>query len=126
MRTRWRMPPKENIMTSVADERRRQRRYIVAGVSARVDGEACPIADISATAVRLLRPFDLPITRRTYSLEFTFDEAEQQQTYTVSATLVRRTERCFVLRYDSPAPTWESLLRSADTLEQTRLSPIFD
>src|SRR5512134_2301171 len=110
MRTRRRMPPKENRMTRIADERRRQRRYIVAGVSARVDGEACPIADISATAVRLLRPYDLPITRRTYTLVFTFDEAQPRQTYTVSATLVRCTESCFVLRYDSPVPTWESLL----------------
>ena len=113
-------------MTRAADERRRQRRYIVAGVSARVDGEACPIADISATAVRLLRPYDLPITRRTYALVFTFDQAGQQQTYAVSATLVRYTESCFVLRYDLPVPSWESLLRSADTLEQTRLSQIFD
>ncbi len=113
-------------MTREADERRRQRRYIVAGVSALVDGEACPIADISATAVRLLRPYDLPMTRRTYTLVFTFSEAQQQHTHTVSATLVRRTESCFVLRYNSPVPTWESLLRSADTLEQTRLSQIFD
>ena len=109
-----------------SNERRRQRRYIVAGVSALVEGEACPIADISATAVRLRRSNDLPVTEREYTLVFAFDEAGQQSMFTVSATLVRCTERCFVLRYDSPVPTWEALLRSADTLEQTRLSQIFD
>ena len=95
----------------------------MAGVSARVDGEECPIADMSATAVRLLRPCDLAITRRAYTLVFTFDAAEE--TFTVSGTLVRCTASCFVLRYDPPSRTWEALIRSADTFEQTRLSEIF-
>lgn len=123
---RLRAAPKGNGMAYQSNERRRQRRYIVAGVSALVDGEACPIADISATAVRLRRSYDLPVTQRAYTVVFTFDEPGQQNMFTVSATLVRCTESCFVLRYDSPVPTWEALLRSADTLEQTRLSRIFD
>lgn len=113
-------------MAYQSSERRRQRRYIVAGVSAIVDGEGSPIADISATAVRLRRSCDLPVTERAYTVVFTFDEAGQQSMFTVSATLVRCTESCFVLRYVAPVPKWEALLRSADTLEQTRLSQIFD
>jgi hypothetical protein len=112
-------------MTGAAADRRKQRRYIVAGVSALVDGEACPIADISVTAVRLLRPYDLPMSRPAYALTFAFDDGNEQRMFAVSATLVRYTESCFVLEYDPPMPTWETLIRSADTLEQTRLSEIF-
>jgi hypothetical protein len=89
-------------MKGASADRRKKRRYIVAGVSALVDGEACPIADISATAVRLLRPYDLPMSRPAYTLVFTFDEGEEQRMFTVSATLVRYTETCFVLEYDPP------------------------
>jgi hypothetical protein len=113
-------------MTSASTDRRKKRRYIVASVSALVDGEACPIADISATAVRLLRPHNFPMSRPAYTLVLTFDDGGEHRMFTVSATLVRYTESCFVLEYAPPLPTWETLIRSADTLEQTRLSKIFD
>jgi hypothetical protein len=113
-------------MTSASTDRRQKQRHIVVGVSALVDGEACPIADISATAVRLLRPNDFPMSRPAYILVFTFDEGGEHRMVTVSATLVRYTESCFVLEYAPPFPTWETFIRSADTLEQTKLSKIFD
>jgi hypothetical protein len=98
----------------------------VAGVHASVDGEACPIADISATAVRLLRPHRLEVPKQGYTVAFTFDDTRQPGTFTVSASLVRYTESYFVLKYRPPMPDWETLIRSADTFEQTKLSEIFE
>jgi hypothetical protein len=98
----------------------------VAGVHASVDGEACPIADISATAVRLLRPHSLQVPKQGYTVAFTFDDTRQPGTFTVSASLVRYTESYFVLKYRPPMPDWEALIRSMDTFEQTKLSEIFE
>jgi hypothetical protein len=90
-------------MAPTSAERRQERRYIVVGVRASVEGEACPIADISATAVRLLRPYSLRVPQ-VYTVAFTVDDARQSSTFTVSATLVRYTDSYFVLKYRSPVP----------------------
>jgi hypothetical protein len=113
-------------MAPTSAERRQERRYIVAGVRASVDGEACPIVDISASAVRLLRPHGWPVGKQAYTITFTVDSAVQPGTFTVSATLVRYTDSQFVLRYLPPVPDWEMLIRSMDTFEQTRLSELFE
>jgi hypothetical protein len=112
-------------MAPASAERRRERRYIVVGVRASVDGEACPIVDMSATAVRLLRPRGLAVRKRPYTVAFTIGGATEPGTFTVSATLVRSTDTQFVLRYRPPVPDWEALIRSMDTLEQTKLSELF-
>lgn len=113
-------------MAPTSAERRQERRYIVAGVRASVDGEACPIFDISASAVRLLRPRGWPVGKQVYTITFTVDGAMQPGTFTVSATLVRYTDSQFVLRYLPPVPDWEMLIRSMDTFEQTKLSELFE
>ena len=98
-------------MAPTSAERRQERRYIV---------------DMSATAVRLLRPRRLPVRKQVYTVAFTLDGATQPGSFTVSATLVRYTDSQFVLRYRPPVPDWETLIRSMDTFEQTKLSEIFE
>ena len=98
----------------------------MAGVRASVDGEACPIIDISASAVRLLRPHGWPVGKQAYTITFAIDSAVQPGTFTVSATLVRYTDSQFVLRYLPPVPGWEMVIRSMDTFEQTKLSELFE
>jgi hypothetical protein len=105
-------------------ERRKERRYIVVGIAATADGQACSIVDISPTAVRLVRPGGVPLAR-TYTVVFAI-EGGSLRTYTVPATLIRNTETCFVLKYDPPVASWEDILRAMDTFEQTRLIDVFD
>jgi hypothetical protein len=38
----------------------------------------------------------------------------------------RYTDSYFVLKYRPPVPGWETLIRSMDTFEQTKLSEIFE
>jgi hypothetical protein len=113
-------------MAPTSAERRKERRYIVVGVRASVDGEACPIADISASAVRLLRPHSLQVPQQVYTVAFIVDDTKQPSTFTVSASLIRYTDIYFVLKYRPPVPGWETLIRSMDTFEQTKLSEIFE
>lgn len=113
-------------MAPTSAERRQERRYIVIGVRASVDGEACPIVDISASAVRLLRPQGWPVGKQAYTIAFTVDGAMEPSTFTVSATLVRYTDSQFVLMYVPPVPDWEMLICSMDTFEQTKLSELFE
>lgn len=106
-------------------ERRKERRYIVVGIAATADGQACSIVDISPTAVRLVRPQGVPLTQQTYTVVFVVEDGSSRF-YTVPATLVRKTGTCFVLKYEPPLASWEDILRSMDTFEQTRLMNVFD
>lgn len=110
--------------TLVRRERRKERRYIVSDVEARVDGSPLPIVDISCSAVRLVRPADFIVRDRTYDLVFALERDGTMAMYRVVGTIVRQTDLCVVMFYQAPIDGWEDLIRSFDCFETTQLSQL--
>jgi hypothetical protein len=107
-------------------ERRKQRRYIVVGMEASVEGEACPILDISLSAVRVLRSSRTEF--RGQQLEIVIRvkgrRSQTSREYRVTGRVIRSTELDVVFDYDPPTRQWEATLRAHDTFHHTLLREI--
>lgn len=107
-------------------ERRTERRHIVVGMEACVDGEACPILDISRSAVRVLRSPSIKCSSQTVELLFRVKErsGRNSREHRVTGQVIRQTNLDIVFGYKPPTRRWEATLRAHDTFHQTRLTDI--
>lgn len=107
-----------------AAERRKERRYIVCGMRASIDGRPSQIVDISRSGVRLLLPPGFVRHDGDYDVVFELPEGGDAGRYRVSGSLVRSTDIYVVFTYEPPTVDWEQRLIGLDTFEMTRLSAI--
>ncbi len=107
--------------TPAQNERRKERRYIVSDMEARLDGTPVPIVDISCSAVRVVRPADFAVRDRAYDLLFALERDGSMTMYRVVGTIVRHTDMCVVLHYPEPVEGWEDVLKAFDCFETTQL-----
>lgn len=109
-------------MTGIG-ERRKERRYIVVGMDASLGGEACPIIDISRSAVRLLKAPSLPSRDRPVDIVLRVQGRKPGtfREFTVNGSFIRETHVDVVFGYEAPTKQWESTLRAHDTFKLTHL-----
>jgi hypothetical protein len=106
-------------------DRRREPRYVVTGCSARLDGEACSVLDVSPSAVRLVRPASFAPSTETHTLMFEIEPGVCRLRVDVPAWIVRTTDVTVVLGYRKPFEGWHELLKSLDTFKINSLKQLF-
>jgi hypothetical protein len=102
----------------MAADRRHEKRYVVDGLRAELDGAPQQILDISASGVRLLCPEMPPITTR---LRLISDEPFDAFEVTMLALLQRSTPIEAIYRYYCPLPNWRERLASFDVFADLAL-----
>lgn len=108
----------------MSGERRRERRFLVSDMTAQVNGIICPIADISRTAVRLLRPASLVIEHGPWRLCLAYTIAGSGNFVEMEAHLIRFGPSFIVLKYIPPHERWQDDLRALDTFEHTKIDAL--
>ena len=105
------------------EERRKERRYVVVGMDVLLDGQVCPILDISRSAVRVLKPATLPPIDQPVSLILRRQTRARRHgdAYAVVGRFVRATPMDITFGYDPPRPNWEAIIRRHDTFKRTHL-----
>jgi hypothetical protein len=111
----------------IALDRRKEHRYIPAGLRAEVGGESCPILDVSRSAIRVLRPAQSLALRGKISLRFAIDEhpVHGSLSFAVEAQVVRENDRHVVLRYKAPTSDWEDIIKSLDIFDNMSIEQLF-
>jgi hypothetical protein len=107
-------------------DRRKEARYVVIGIDATLNGMQCTIVDISASAVRLLRPDDLgtPVPNGQIVFRLAPQDSYRRRTFRVSASLLRWTDLELIYSYPLPSKQWETMLQAHDTFLQTQLTAL--
>lgn len=111
-------------MTDDHSDRRKEPRHVVGDIDAQIDGQECAVLDISASAVRVLKPGGYNEGDSIHRLVLKIAQAEYEVFVNVSSTEIRRSTADLVLRYTPPFEGWALLLRSLDTFEQTKLAEL--
>ena len=108
----------------MAGERRREERFLVSNMTARVNGLDCPIIDISRTAVRLLRPAGLVIDPGPWRLCLAYSIGGSGNFVEMEARLIRFGPGFIVLKYLPPHDRWQEDLRALDTFEHAKIDAL--
>lgn len=111
-------------MTDDHSDRRKEPRYVVGDIDAQIDGKDSTVLDISASAVRVLKPNGYNQTNSAHRLVLKIVQAEYEISVHVASSEIRQSNVDLVLGYTPPFAGWAHLLRSLDTFEQTKLSEL--
>lgn len=109
-----------------AAERRRERRYVVEGVSLMVDGERHAVIDLSYSAARIACTVDQVLSSGGAPLVLEFDGAERF-TFRFPIRVVRYSDLYVVVGYEAPRANWEDFIKRFDTFHVDELdTALFD
>lgn len=111
-------------MSEGGRERRKHDRYVVEGLVVHLGPEIVDIVDISAEAVRLVRPQAPIIAGEAVAFHIRNNQWGEPADVPLAGRLIRSGNGFIVLGYQMPFAEWDQFLCRHDTFERVALGPI--